>query len=149
ARAARMLDITRHCDPASAGAGLKLGIAGVAAGALGGAAEAVGGNVLAAGVAAAQAAADAVALAMAAMLGKDPGLPPTIGMLALGNPTVLIGGLPMPEVLELFTGLGKVLRLGGEQLAKLRRGAGKPMSSASTLSSAGPVTRIHQTKCTD
>lgn len=149
ARAARMLDITRHCDPASAGAGLKLGIAGVAAGALGGAAEAVGGNVLAAGVAAAQAAADAVALAMAAMLGKDPGLPPTIGMLALGNPTVLIGGLPMPEVLELFTGLGKVLRLGGEQLAKLRRGAGKPMSSASTLSTPGPGTRIHQTKCTD
>lgn len=74
-----------------------MGAVGVAAGALGAGASASGGAMAAAAVQAAQAAADAVALAMAAFLGKDPGIPPAMGAIMFGNPTVLIGGFPMPD----------------------------------------------------
>ncbi len=123
-RAARMFDITRHCNPASAmGAiGKVMGAAGVAAGALSAGAQAAGGNALAAGMAAAQAAADAAALAMSALLGKDPGLPPAMGAVMLGNPTVLVGGFPMPDVLELLGGLMKAVK---GALGKLKKPKGK------------------------
>ncbi|HTV17083.1 MAG TPA: DUF6531 domain-containing protein, partial [Polyangiaceae bacterium] len=59
---------------------------------------------------AAQAAADAAALAMSALLGKDPGVPPALGAIMLGNPTVLIGGFPLPDLLEVLGALLKGLK---------------------------------------
>jgi hypothetical protein len=44
---------------------------------------------------AAQMAADAAAMAVKAMVGKDAGAPPSVGALMLGMPNVLIGGFPM------------------------------------------------------
>ena len=89
ARAARILDITKHCNPTSAG---PFDIAMGAAGAVAGAAGAIATNSL---VAAAQVAADAAVLAFKLLCGKDPGLPPGMGAL-LGPPvpTVMIGGFP-------------------------------------------------------
>jgi RHS repeat-associated protein len=111
-RAARMLDITRHCNPASAlgKLGAALGAVGVVAGAVGAGASAAAGDALQASMQAAQAAADAAALAMSALLGKDPGIPPALGAVMLGNPTVLIGGFPLPDLLEVLGALLKGLK---------------------------------------
>lgn len=111
-RAARMLDITRHCNPASAlgKLGAALGAVGVVAGAVGAGASAAAGEALQASMQAAQAAADAAALAMSALLGKDPGVPPALGAVMLGNPTVLIGGFPLPDLLEVLGALLKGLK---------------------------------------
>ena len=111
-RAARIFDITRHCNPASlmTSFGKVMGGIGVAAGALGAGAAAAGGNAAQAAGMAAQAAADAAALALGAFLGKDPGIPPGIGALMFGSPTVLIGGFPMPDSLEAIMGLAKLVR---------------------------------------
>ncbi len=119
-RAARMLDITRHCNPASAmGAiGKAMGAIGVVAGAVSAGADAAAGEMLKAAMQAAQAAADAAALAMSALLGKDPGIPPAMGAIMMGNPTVLIGGFPMPDTLELLGGLMKGLKMLGKAVAK-------------------------------
>nr|WP_255216697.1 RHS repeat-associated core domain-containing protein [Pseudenhygromyxa sp. WMMC2535] len=99
ARAARLLDITKHCDPTTMGPfGIAMGIAGVAAGAAG---------AIATGQAAqaAQAAADAAVLALKLLAGKDPGLPPGIGAL-VGPPlpTVMIGGFPCPPIGDMAIG---------------------------------------------
>jgi RHS repeat-associated protein len=115
-RAARMTDITRHCNPASAlgKMGAAMGAIGVVTGAVGAGASAAAGEALQASMQAAQAAADAVALAMSALLGKDPGVPPALGALMFGNPTVLIGGFPLPDLLDVLGGLLKGLKkLGG------------------------------------
>ena len=99
ARAARILDITKHCNPTSMGPfDIAMGVAGVAAGAAG----AVAANSAAA---AAQAAADAAVLAIKLLCGKDPGLPPGMGCL-LGPPvpTVLIGGFPCPPIGDMVIG---------------------------------------------
>jgi RHS repeat-associated protein len=99
ARAARILDITKHCDPTAMGPfGIAMAAAGVAAGAAG--AIATGGAA-----AAAQAAADAAVLALKLLLGKDPGLPPGVGAL-LGPPcpTVMVGGFPCPPVGDMAIG---------------------------------------------
>lgn len=119
-RAARMLDITRHCNPASAMGklGAAMGAVGVVAGAVGAGASATAGEALQASMQAAQAAADAAALAMSALLGKDPGIPPAIGAVMLGNPTVLIGGFPLPDLLDVLGGALKGLRKLGDAAGK-------------------------------
>jgi RHS repeat-associated protein len=131
-RAARIFDITRHCNPASAMGtfGKAMAAAGVVAGGLSAAAQDAGGAAAAAAMAAAQAAADAAALAMSALLGKDPGLPPAMGAVMLGNPLVLVGGFPMPDVLELIGGLMKAVK-------KLKKAARKPKA------------KVKKTKCND
>ncbi len=55
-------------------------------------------NPLAAGMAAAQTAVDTAKMAVAALMGKDPGTPPCIGAILMGSPTVLIGGIPLPPI---------------------------------------------------
>ncbi len=99
ARAARILDITKHCDPTAMGPfGIAMSAAGIAAGAAG--AIATNGAALAA-----QAAADAAVLALKLLCGKDPGLPPGVGAL-LGPPlpTVMIGGFPCPPIGDMVMG---------------------------------------------
>jgi RHS repeat-associated protein len=93
ARAARMADITKHCNPTAVGAfDIVMGAAGAVAGAAGAIASS---NPWAA----VQAAADAAVLALKMLVGKDPGIPPGMGML-VGPPVpnVLIGGFPCPPV---------------------------------------------------
>lgn len=134
-RAARMLvDSTLHCTPGGSAAKLAGKIMNVAGKAL------AGGSVAAQGLSAAaiqteadatkakdsegaaakeetaamlakQAAADAAALALSLLMGKDPGIPPSKGSLMVGNPTVLIGGIPLPDMfvmLGLLKGLKKL-----------------------------------------
>ncbi len=115
-RAARMTDITIHCMPAAKGAPATLGAVmkasavGMVAGALGAAAAASSGNALQAAMMVAQQAADIAAEALKAMLGKDPGLTPDMGMVMIGNPTVLIGGFPLPDASVVLEGLKKLAR---------------------------------------
>lgn len=143
-RAARMTDVTRHCNPVG-GSMSKLGkvldVAGKAAAALGvvtslmdanqslneaaaadsaaeaeAAAAAAAGQAMSAGVQAAQMAADAVAAAAAMAVGKDPAVPPILGLgvLMYGSPNVMIGGFPCPNLMEVAKGLLKAAK-------KLRR----------------------------
>lgn len=112
ARAARMLDMAIHCNPIiPPGLSLlSLGI-GLATGALGTAAEASAGNAMSAAMQAAQTVADAAAEVLKAMVGKDPGIPPTtIGALLLGAPTVMVGGVPMPPA-DMLGDIGRALGL--------------------------------------
>lgn len=122
-RAARIFDITRHCNPASAASGFAKAMmaVGAAMNLVGAGAQASAGNSMAAAAAAAQAAADAASIALAALLGKDPGIPPGMGVLMLGNPLVLIGGFPMPDLMELITGLLKGITKGLKRLRELQR----------------------------
>ncbi len=142
-RAARMGDITRQCNPASAmGAfGKAMGAAGVAAGGLSAAASASGGGAAAAAMQAAQAAADAAALAMAALLGKDPGGPPGSGMLAIGDFKVLVGGFPMPDTITALGGLVKGALTLAKGIAKI---AGKfaNLRKQSSLDPSEPVSVV-------
>jgi uncharacterized Zn-binding protein involved in type VI secretion len=119
-RAARMLDITRHCNPASKLGllGAAMGAVGVVAGAIGSQASANAGEALQASMQAAQAAADAVALAMSALIGIDPRVPPSLGAVMLGNPTVLIGGFPVPDLLDLLGGALKGLKRIGDKIGR-------------------------------
>ncbi|RKP52625.1 RHS repeat-associated core domain-containing protein [Trinickia fusca] len=125
-RAARMgMDITRHCNPMGNEGGeaeqtetkgpsalrRAWGAANVAApivgGALSSADEAADGDAESAALTAAQTAANAATMALSMLMGKDPGIEPSMGMLTAGNPTVLIGGFPMPDALALLhAGLG-------------------------------------------
>lgn len=118
ARAARMMDLTKHCNPTSMGPfAIAMGAAGVVAGAAGGIAT---GNAYAA----AQAAADAAVLAIKLLCGKDPGLPPGMGALVgppVGN--VLIGGFPCPPIGEMA--MGGIMKMLGKGLAALRRAASR------------------------
>lgn len=115
-RAARMTDMTIHCMPAAKGAPATMGAVmkasavGMAAGALGAAAAASSGNALQAAMMVAQQAADIAAEALKALLGKDPGLTPDMGMVMIGNPTVLIGGFPLPDASVILDGLKKLAR---------------------------------------
>jgi hypothetical protein len=67
---------------------------------------------LAAAMTAAQLAADAVAMALEMTMGKDPVIPPTgtPGVLLIGSPNVMIGGLPLPNSLSIVQGLLKRLK---------------------------------------
>jgi len=96
ARAARMGDITKHCGATSPGDFSMMG-AGVSA-IMGLLSFATAPNALAAGMAAAQAAVDIAKSAVAALMGKDPGVPPCIGAILMGTPNVLIGGIPLPPL---------------------------------------------------
>lgn len=139
-RAARMLDITKHCQPGAAagkaasmlqkiatGAGTALGVAALGAQGLDVAVKASDGDSRGAAIAGAQLAADAAAMAIALLMGLDPGIPPCFGALVAGHPNVLVGGFPMPPWLSIATGLAK--------LAKGLKG--------------GPPPRTHQNdKCT-
>jgi uncharacterized Zn-binding protein involved in type VI secretion len=115
-RAARMTDMTIHCMPAAKGAPTTIGgimkasAVGMAAGALGAAGAASSGNALQAAMMVAQQAADIAAEALKALLGKDPGLAPDMGMIMIGNPTVLIGGFPLPDASVVLEGLKKLAR---------------------------------------
>lgn len=115
-RAARMTDMTIHCMPAAKGAPTTLGgvlkasAVGMAAGGLGAAAAASAGNAAQAAVMALQQAADIAAEALKALLGKDPGLTPDMGMVMIGNPTVLIGGFPLPDASVVLEGLQKLAK---------------------------------------
>lgn len=131
ARAARMLDMTRHDNPVPMGTFAKvMAIAGAAAGLLSAATQAMdsansdaqaaaadsaaeaeaaaaaaAGQALAAALTAAQVAADAAALALQLLVGKDPGIGPGVGMITLGSPNVMIGGFPCPNLMEAIQGL--------------------------------------------
>jgi RHS repeat-associated protein len=137
-RAARMGDITWHCNIASAAnvIGMAMGAVGVIAGAVGAGAAAAAGQAAAASAAAAQAAADAVALAASAFLGKDPGIPPTIGAIMSGVPNVLIGGFPMPDVLAALGGLAKAAKKAGKAIGK-SKGFGKIISKVGLCNDPG------------
>ncbi|MCC6876778.1 MAG: PAAR domain-containing protein [Sandaracinaceae bacterium] len=99
-RAARMGDLTIHCNPIlskilkfSAGAA----ILGALGGAVGVGAAAAGGNAVAAVAAGLQAAADVAVEAARATVGMDPDIPPMVmGAILTGTPSVMIGGLPIP-----------------------------------------------------
>ncbi len=137
ARAARMLDVTYHCKPAppagaaARGAAAALQMAMKAAMIAGMAAQvaSIAGDAIEAGnpenspamqaamgmsatVAAAQMANDLVAMAMGALMGKDPCIPPgTLGAILLNtSPNVLIGGFPMPTWMNVAKGLLKLIK---------------------------------------
>lgn len=135
ARAARMTDITFHCKPVPSGGEAVRGaakalktamqatmLAGMASQALmivGDTIEAVeadnsamsGALALNAGMMAGQMAADGVAMAMSAAMGKDPCVPPgSPGAVMLGSPNVHIGGFPMPPWLAVAKGLLKMVK---------------------------------------
>ncbi|WP_394831699.1 PAAR domain-containing protein [Pendulispora rubella] len=110
-RAARMGDLAKACLPSTGGpirglarammiAGAAVGAAGVAADAMD-AAEGVGGpemaaaSAMAAGFDAAALAVDTAAQALAAAMGKDAAVPPSMGVMMVGMPTVLVGGFQM------------------------------------------------------
>jgi uncharacterized Zn-binding protein involved in type VI secretion len=144
ARAARMLDLTKHCWPppprwkpaaaaapvAAAGNAVMQGmlVAGMAAQGAGVVADAIdaantsdpalaSAYALSATTGAAQLASDAAALAFAAMLGKNPCIGSPTGTIALGVPDVLIGGFPVPSGLALLQ-----RKLAGAELPPRRRG---------------------------
>ena len=119
-RAARMTDMTRHCNPASKTLLVSRGAAKMAAavGAVGAAASLAAGQAMQAAMAAAQIAADAAAAALSALLGTDPGVPPAMGALMLGNPTVLIGGFPCPNFPNPLDGIMAGLKKLGKAIAQ-------------------------------
>lgn len=116
ARAARVFDVTRHCNPMGLDTfGKVMGAAGVVAGAAGAIAT---GN----GYAAAQAAADAAVLAVKLLVGKDLGVAPGWGAL-VGPPVsnVLIGGFPCPPIGDMAVGgLMKQLKKLKDAVKKMR-----------------------------
>lgn len=135
-RAARALDITYHCKPTppagaaerGAAAALKTAMKAVMIAAIVGQVAAIGGAAIDAGdpmnspamqsalgmsaaMMAAQLASDAIAMAMGAIMGKDPCVPPgTLGAIMLNtSPNVLIGGFPMPSWMAIAQGLLKLI----------------------------------------
>lgn len=137
ARAARVTDITYHCKPvppagaAARGAaaalktamkvamigGMVAQVASIAGDAIEAAdpanSPAMGAAMgMSAAVAAAQMANDLIAMAMGALMGKDPCVPPgTPGMVSIPMaPTVLIGGFPMPTWMAIAKGLLKLVK---------------------------------------
>lgn len=132
ARAARMGDFCKVCIPAPAEASAAVkafaafqAYAGVVVGALGIAADVVeeavaddaaiaSAKAMSAAMNAAQMASDAIRMAIAALMGKDPGMP-NQGAVVMGHPNVLIGGFPMvniPNPVDVL--LGKLAALKGK-----------------------------------
>lgn len=146
-RAARMADLTKHCNaidppsPAAKAFGMsgqaldKFG-AGVAAAGLVGAVAGGESHEIA------QAAADAAAFAIKAVIGKDPGVPPLFGALVgppMGN--TLIGGIPCPGIGShvggaITKGLGKAL---GRAASRLAKGATKLRQQKPKCSGGHPI----------
>jgi RHS repeat-associated protein len=137
-RAARMTDMTRHCNPASKTLLVSRGAAKMAAamGAVGVGAAAVAGQALSAAIQAAQIAADAAAAALSALLGTDPGVPPAMGALMLGNPTVLIGGFPCPNFPNPLDGIMAGLKKLGKAIAQ-SKGLGKLLKKVGLCNQPG------------
>ena len=124
-RAARMGDITRHCNPVNmAGLGLAMAVAGLVAGVAG--AVAFGSKT-----AAAQAAADAAVLALKMLVGRDMAVPPAYGAL-IGPPAgnVMIGGFPCPPLMESLMGLLKKLKKPPKPKGKASGGDNAPCGKA-------------------
>jgi len=135
-RAARMTDMTRHCNPASAALAVSRGAAlfSAAVGAVGVIADAVGGGPVMGAVA--QIAADLAAAAMSALLGKDPGVPPAMGALMFGAPNVLIGGFPCPNLPNPLDAVMHGLKCLGKAIAK-SKALGKILSKVGLCNSPG------------
>ncbi|WP_412528058.1 RHS repeat-associated core domain-containing protein [Burkholderia lata] len=72
------------------------------------------GEIAAAAMMAAQTAADLAFMALSNLMGKDPGIEPSMGTLLAGDPTVLIGGFPLPDSQMMWHGakhgIGKKVR---------------------------------------
>lgn len=141
-----MLDITMHCKPVPPAGAAKRGIRAALSKALQVAGQvaqvsAIAGDAVAAveadssamagalamrsAMAAAQMASDAIAMAMGAMMGKDPAAPPgSLGAILLGMPSVLIGGFPMPTWMNVAKGLMKLVK-GLKRKGKSAEGACK------------------------
>ena len=135
-RAARMIDITFHCKKAAPKVKTpplsKMQKLGAAASKVAGVASQVGQVASAAAAAeaeddaamsaamglstammAAQMAADAITAALTKMIGTDQAtIPPTgtPGMIVMGSPNVLIGGIPMPSSTAIINGLMKKIK---------------------------------------
>ena len=150
-RAARTMDVTMHCWPpkewlargaiaalvaAAKAAMMAMMVAGTAAqvsGIIGDAMEAqqsdqegqaamAAAQATSAAMAAAQLAADAAAMAVGALMGKDPAIPPggPVGAITTGHPSVLIGGFPMPSGMQIA---GRILA--GARRARCRGAHGR------------------------
>jgi uncharacterized Zn-binding protein involved in type VI secretion len=125
-RAARMLDLCRACQPSVGGPARAMSramaaaakaaavvekatevaqvvttVAGVGADVVDAATasdpDEAAADALSAGLGAAQAALDAATAVLSEMMGRDLAVPPSMGVLMLGAPNVLIGGFPMPN----------------------------------------------------
>ncbi|MDR8728014.1 RHS repeat-associated core domain-containing protein [Burkholderia pseudomultivorans] len=87
---------------------------GPAAGAATAASDAKHHEDLAAAMTAAQTAADLAFMMLSNLMGKDPGIEPSMGTLLMGDPTVLIGGFPLPDAQMMWHGakhgIGKKVR---------------------------------------
>ncbi|BAX61829.1 RHS repeat-associated core domain-containing protein [Burkholderia stabilis] len=72
------------------------------------------GEIAAAAMMAAQTAADLAFMMLSNLMGKDPGIEPSMGTLLMGDPSVLIGGFPMPDSQMMWHGakhgIGKKVR---------------------------------------
>ncbi|MBZ5789197.1 DUF6531 domain-containing protein [Burkholderia contaminans] len=72
------------------------------------------GEIAAAAMMAAQTAADLAFMMLSNLMGKDPGVEPSMGTLLMGDPTVLIGGFPLPDSQMMWHGakhgIGKKVR---------------------------------------
>ncbi|WP_080439556.1 RHS repeat-associated core domain-containing protein [Burkholderia ubonensis] len=72
------------------------------------------GEIEAAAMMAAQTAADLAMMMLGNLMGKDPGIEPSMGTLLAGNPTVLVGGFPLPDSQMMWHGvkhgIGKKVR---------------------------------------
>jgi uncharacterized Zn-binding protein involved in type VI secretion len=139
ARAARMTDMCTACTTDMGRSMGKLdigmaalGIAADATDALDPAASAAqaAASAMAAAMGAAQLAADAVAMALSKTMGTDPAIPPALpGFVMLGMPTVLVAGVPMPNLPDPTQWLKNKLKaaakkMGGKALAKLSKALG-------------------------
>ncbi|VWD28076.1 RHS repeat-associated core domain-containing protein [Burkholderia contaminans] len=87
---------------------------GPASGVAAAADDASQGEIAAAAMMAAQTAADLAFMALSNLMGKDPGIEPSMGALLVGDPTVLIGGFPLPDSQMMWHtakhGIGKKVR---------------------------------------
>ncbi|HLV66080.1 MAG TPA: PAAR domain-containing protein [Polyangiaceae bacterium] len=95
ARAARQGDLTKHCLPKTSVTKLQLALT-LGPAALNAGAAAEQGNEEALVAVAKQAVADGAALAVKALIGKDPAVGPGFGGLVSGSGNVVIGGIPLP-----------------------------------------------------
>ncbi|UXU91098.1 RHS repeat-associated core domain-containing protein [Burkholderia sp. S-53] len=87
---------------------------GPASGAVTAADDVSQGEIAAAAMMAAQTAADLAFMMLSNLMGKDPGIEPSMGTLLMGDPSVLIGGFPMPDSQMMWHGakhgIGKRVR---------------------------------------
>ncbi|MBX3275955.1 MAG: PAAR domain-containing protein [Sandaracinaceae bacterium] len=132
-RVARMgTDMFFHDNPSPLDA---LGAAMAVVGAVAAVANAVGqaaeGNFTGAALSIAQQQADAAALALKQMRKVDPGGPPDMGAMIMGDPTVLVGGFPMPPAIDLATIAGAVRGLARRVMNRNRARAADAASETS------------------